>query len=252
MAPARARAPRSRPGPAGRPQTPARRRTSSRSGEPSSRPRGRPQSRRRQPHLAGVEHDVHLPAAMRAQAVHGIEAGTQRGPVLDPASTWKRQRLPAATACSTSTATSESISASGRGGRRGADRHGGDVDQVRIAPHRAAHRAGHRLARWRQAGEMPALRRREHAAPGLLRRHHDVDDRAIRLGSARCSAAYSPSVPDGVSTTSTPSRPAAPHASRMPRLVAVLIAPIERNRACGRGPHDQLLPQRLGCGVGLG
>ena len=54
---------------------------------------------------------------------------------------------------------------------------------------------------------------------------------------ARCSAAYSPSVPDGVSTTSTPASSAAPHDFEDAPPDGRGRAAREQDRARRRGPH---------------
>ena len=99
---------------------------------------------------------------------------------------------------------------------------------------------------------MPSLRRRQHPAPRLLRGDHDVDDRAIRLGSGQ--------VQRGVLAIGAGRREHDLDAGKFGGPARLENAapdrrdhPIEsRIEPAGAGRTDQLFPQRLDCGVGLG
>ncbi len=238
--------------PAVRRRTADRRRISSRSPGPSSPPRGR---RGCVPAAAASDRRRPGRRPRRRWSAQSFCAAAKLGassPVLEPASTWTRQRLPAASACSTSAVTSASISATARGWpsepRIGTV---GDLDQVGIEP-RDRRIGPHRRARWRDTGEVPALRRGEHAAAGFLGRDHDVDERLPRTAARE--------VQRGVFAIGAGRREHDFDAGQIGRAADVEDAPPDRrHRLCesqvqvaGPGGADQLLPERVRGGVGLG
>ena len=127
-----------------------------------------------------------------------------------------------------------------------ADRHGRDLDQVRIEP-RDRRIGPHRRTRWRDTGEVPALRRGEHAAAGFVGRDHDVDERLPRTAARE--------VQRDVFAIGAGRREHDLDVGQIGRAADVEDAPPDRrHRLCesqvqvaGPGGAEQLLPERVRC-----
>jgi hypothetical protein len=172
-------------------------------------------------------------------------------PVLEPASTWNQ----------TAPARSDRLLDQRRHlgvnlGHRSrlaigtADRHAQHLDQIGMAPLDWGI-GSHCLARWCDGGEVPALRGREHPAAGFFGRDHDVDDRPLRAaarevqrGAFAIGAGRGEHDLDAGQVRSAAGFEDAPPDRR--------DRPIEGGlQVAGSGCADQLLPERVGCGVGL-